>query len=58
MTTTTVNTNTLQCLLDYIGEDEARDYAECAASDWTPEQLEQHAYALIMELQDLINAQQ
>jgi len=58
MTTTTVTTDTLQRLLDYIGEDEARDYAECAASDWTDEQLSQHAYALIMELQELINAQQ
>lgn len=57
MTTTTVNTETLQRLLDYIGPDEARDYAECAASDWTDEQLSHHAYALIMELQDLINNQ-
>lgn len=57
MTTTTVNTDTLQKLLDYIGEDESRDYAECAASDWTPEQLENHAYTLIMELQNAINDQ-
>lgn len=57
METVTVNKETLQKLLDYIGPDESRDYQECAEMEWTDEQLENHAYALILELQELINNQ-
>ena len=57
MKTTTVNTETLQKLLDYIGPEEARDYEECAANDWTPEELKHHAHALILELQNSISNQ-
>lgn len=56
MNTVTVNLETLQKLLDYIGPDEARDFEECVASDWTDDQLQHHAHALVQELQDCINA--
>lgn len=57
MTTATVNRDTLQKLLDYMSEDEARDFEECQAMDWPPEELKNHAHALIQELQDCLNAQ-
>jgi hypothetical protein len=57
MKTTTVKTETLQKLLDYIGPEEARDYEECIASEWGQEELKHHAYALILEIQNSINNQ-
>jgi len=57
MNTATVNRDTLQKLLDYISADEARDFEECEAMGWTAEELDNHAHALIQELQDCINAQ-
>lgn len=57
MNTATVNRDTLQKLLDYIGADEARDFEECEAMGWTAEELDNHAHTLIQELQDCINAQ-
>jgi hypothetical protein len=57
METVTVNKETLQKLLDYISESEARDFEECAAMEWTKEELNNHIYSLIVELQDSINAQ-
>lgn len=57
MKTTTVNTATLQKLLNYIGPEEALDYEECAANDWTPEELKHHAHTLISELQNSIDNQ-
>jgi hypothetical protein len=57
MNTVLVNKNTLQKLLDYIAEDEARDYEECLAMEWSESELKNHVYALIMEIQDSINAQ-
>lgn len=55
MQTVLVNKETLQKLLDYIGPSESDDYEECASSDWSEEQLSNHAYALIIELQETIN---
>jgi hypothetical protein len=57
METVLVNKETLQKLLDYIGPDEARDYEECSANEWSQAELANHAYALITELQDCINTQ-
>lgn len=57
METISVNKKTLQKLLDYIGPEESRDFEECVDSDWSEEQLENHAYSLIKELQDCINSQ-
>jgi hypothetical protein len=57
MNTVLVNKNTLQKLLDYIAEDEIRDYEECLAMEWPLKELENHAYSLIRELQNSINAQ-
>ena len=57
MNTVLVNKETLQKLIDYIAEDEARDYEECLAMEWSESELRNHAYALIMEIQDFINAQ-
>ena len=57
MNTVLVNKETLKKLLDYIAEDEARDYEECQAMEWSESELSRHAYALIQELQDCINAQ-
>lgn len=56
METVTVNKETLQKLLDYVSESEARDYEECAAMEWSEAELKNHAYALILELQSVINA--
>lgn len=55
--TVLVNKETLQKLLDYIGPSESDDYEECVANDWSEEQLSNHAYALIIELQESINNQ-
>ena len=52
-----VNKETLQKLLDYMSESEARDYEECKAMDWEDSELSNHAFSLIQELQDCINAQ-
>jgi hypothetical protein len=57
MNTVLVNKETLQKLIDYIAEDEARDYEECIGMEWSESELKNHAYALIMEIQDFINAQ-
>ena len=57
MNTVLVNKETLQKVIDYIAEDEARDYEECLAMEWSENELRNHAYALIMEIQDSINAQ-
>jgi hypothetical protein len=57
MTTATVNRDTLQKLLDYVSEEEARDFEECQSMGWTTEELEHHAHKLIQELQDCINDQ-
>lgn len=57
METVLVNKETLQKLLDYIGPDEARDYEECSANEWSEAELANHCYALITELQDCINTQ-
>jgi len=57
METVLINKETLQKLLDYIGPDEARDYEECIANEWSKAELANHAYALITELQDCINTQ-
>lgn len=57
METVTVNKQTLQKLLDYISESESRDYEECAAMEWSEAELENHAYALILEIQSSINSQ-
>jgi hypothetical protein len=56
METVTVNKETLQKLLDYVSESEALDYDECVAMEWSELELEKHAYSLIMELQNIINA--
>ena len=56
METVTVNKETLQKLLDYVSESEARDFEECAAMEWSEAELENHAYSLILELQNIINA--
>ena len=52
-----VNKETLPKLLDYMSESEARDYEECKAMDWEDSELSNHAFSLIQELQDCINAQ-
>jgi hypothetical protein len=57
METVIVNKETLQKLLDYMSEDEARDYEECLGMEWSEDELKNHSYALIQELQDSINAQ-
>jgi hypothetical protein len=52
-----VNKETLQKLLDYMSESEARDFEECQAMKWSESELSNHAFALIQELQDCINTQ-
>lgn len=52
-----VNKETLQKLLDYMSESEARDFEECQAMEWSESELSNHAFALIQELQDCIHAQ-
>jgi hypothetical protein len=58
MNTVTVNLETLQKLLAYIGPDEARDFDECVANDWTDDELQHHAYMLVQDLQNCIDANQ
>lgn len=57
MTPATVNRDTLQKLLNYMSDDEARDFEECKSMDWTPEELQNHAHTLIQELQNCLDAQ-
>jgi hypothetical protein len=57
MNTVLVDKSILQRLLDYVAPEESRDFEECAAMDWTEEELSNHAYTLIQQLQDSINSQ-
>lgn len=56
MQTATVNKETLQKLLDYVSESEARDYEECAAMEWSESELGNHVYTLVQKLQACIDA--
>ena len=51
MTTATVNRETLQKLIDYMWQDESKDFEECQANEWTEEELENHVFSLLVELQ-------
>lgn len=57
MNTVLVDKSILQQLLDYVEPEEFRNFEECVAMDWSEEQLNNHAYALIKLLQDSINSQ-
>jgi hypothetical protein len=57
MNTVLVDKETLQNLISYVAEAEARDYEECLAMEWSENELKNHVYALAMEIQDSINAQ-
>lgn len=56
METVTVNKETLQKLLNYIGPEEHADFEECLLNDWGHEELQHHAYTLIQKLQACIDA--
>ena len=57
MDTVTVNKATLQKLIDYMIDDEIRDYEECLDMEWPTKELENHAYSLIKELQKSIDGE-
>ena len=57
MNTVLVNKETLQKLLDYIGPEESKDFEECQSMEWSESELKNHAFSLVQELQDCINAQ-
>jgi hypothetical protein len=57
MDTVIVNKATLQKLIDYMIDDELRDYEECLDMEWPKKELENHAYALIKELQKSIDGE-
>jgi hypothetical protein len=48
----------LEKVLDYLWEDEQKDYQECASNpDWSEKDLEQHIFSFIKQLQDCVNDQ-
>ena len=57
MTTATVNRETLQKLIDYMWQDESKDFEEYRAMEWTEEELEKHVFSLLVELQSFLDAQ-
>ena len=57
MTTATVNRETLQKLIDYMWQDESKDFEEYRAMEWTEEELEKHVFSLLVELQNFLDAQ-
>ena len=54
MTTATVNRETLQKLIDYMWQDESKDFEEYRAME---EELENHVFSLLVELQSFLDAQ-
>jgi hypothetical protein len=57
MDTVIVNKATLQKLIDYMIDDELRNYEECLDMEWPTKTLENHAYFLIKNLQKSINGE-
>jgi hypothetical protein len=57
MDTVIVNKATLQKLIDYMIDDELRNYEECLDMEWPTKTLENHAYFLIKDLQKSINGE-
>lgn len=58
MSTVLVPKNVLEKVLDYLWEDEQKDYQECAFnSDWSEKDLEQHIFSFVKQLQDCVNDQ-
>jgi len=57
MSSVLVPKEALEKVLDYLWEDEQKDYQECAAMDWSKEDLEQHIFSFVKQLQDVVNDQ-
>jgi hypothetical protein len=49
--------NVLQKVIQYLWVDEQDDYEECVFNDWSKEDLEEHIFCLIKQLQDCIDDQ-
>jgi len=47
----------LQKVIQYLWIDEQDDYEECVFNDWSKEDLEEHIFCLIKQLQDCIDDQ-
>jgi hypothetical protein len=47
----------LQKVIQYLWVDEQDDYEECVFNDWSKEDLEEHIFCLIKQLQDCIDDQ-
>ena len=52
-----VSKEDLQKVIDYIMQNEERDFVQCQSEDWTEEQLENHVFAVALNLQTMIDNQ-
>lgn len=52
-----VKRSDLQKVIDYIMQNEEQDFRQCQAEDWTEEQLENHIFAVALNLQVMIDSQ-
>lgn len=57
MNTVLVPKDVLQKVIQYLWVDEQDDFEECVFNDWSKEDLEQHVYSSIKQLQDCIDDQ-
>jgi hypothetical protein len=51
-----VNKQALIRVLNYIMDEEEHDYLECKESDWTEDELKQHIYTSLLQLEKDFNA--
>ena len=57
MSTVLVPKDILEKVIQYLWVDEQDDFEECVFNDWSKEDLEQHVYSSIKQLQDCIDDQ-
>ena len=57
MSTVLVPKDVLQKVIQYLWIDEQDDYEECVFNDWSKEDLEQHIFSSIKQLQDCVDDQ-
>lgn len=57
METVLVNKNELQSVIDYIMQNEEQDFLQCQSEGWDEGQLENHVFAVALNLQIMIDNQ-
>ena len=57
MSTVLIPKETLVKILQYLWVDEQDDFEECVFMDWSKEDLENHIFSFIKQLQDCVDDQ-